>query len=142
MDSKNIEWVKEQLTAAKVSQVVGTSVLRLLEVWETMNHKEETAYKTIEVFSKLAMGHMLVETSNEDYSGTWVQAQPGQIKVSDIVRVQTDVFTGDLGRSHNGRIGRVVGVRYGDIIVKTVDNKSPQLDGAHYSPHMLDKLIK
>lgn len=142
MSKADMDWVKKQMTAAKVKQSVGTSVLRLLEVWNTMNHKEDTAKDTVDIFSKLALGHALVEGETDEFSGTWVPAQPGQLKVTDIVRVKSDVFDGELGMAHNGRVGRVVGVRYGDIIVKTVDGKEPSLSGAHYSPHMLDKLVK
>lgn len=141
MPNINMDWVRQQMTEAKVKQSVGTAVLRLLEVWETMNHRENTAKETLETFSKLAMGHALVEPKISGFDGVWVPAQPGQISVTDIVRVKTDAFDGELGVVHNGRIGKVVGVRYGDIIVKTVDDKTPLLDGAHYSPHMLEKLV-
>jgi hypothetical protein len=137
-----MDWIKQQMTAAKVKQSVGTSVLRLFEVWGTMNHDEKTAQETVEIFSKLAVGHSLVEGETDEFSGTWVPAQPGQIIVTDIVRIKSSAFAGELGIVHNGRVGRVVGVRYGDIIVKTVDGKTPELSGAHYSPHMLDKLVK
>ena len=142
MGNTDMDWVREQMTAAKVKQGVGTSVLRLLEVWDTMNHKPESAKETIEIFGKLAQGYALVEPEVEELSGTWYPAQPGQIRVADIVRVRVDAFTGDPGRVHNGRVGKVVGVRYGDIIVKTIDNRVPVLDGAHYSPHMLEKLVR
>lgn len=141
MSKIDMDWVRQQMTDAKVKQAVGTSVLRLLEVWETMNHKKETAKETVEIFSKLAMGHALVEPKVEGFEGTWIPAQPGQISVADVVRIKVDAFDGELGVVHNGRIGRVVGVRYGDIIVKTIDNKTPLLDGAHYSPHALEKLV-
>lgn len=139
--SVDMDWVKEQMTAAKVKQGVGTSVLRLLEVWNTMNHNEESAKETVEVFSKLAVGHALVHPKIDELRGTWIQAQPGQLKVTDIVRVKVDAYNGDLGRLHNGRIGKIVGIRYGDIVVKTIDGKTPELSGAHYSPHLLEKLI-
>lgn len=135
-------WVKDQMTQAKVKQSVGTSVLRLFEVWNTMNHKTNTAEETIEVFSKLALGHALVEAESDEFIGTWIAAQPGQISVADIVRVKPDAYDGELGQIHNSRIGRVVGIRYGDIIVKTVDGKTPVIDGAHYKPHLLEKLIR
>jgi hypothetical protein len=32
-------------------------------------------------------------------------------------------------------------VRYGDIIVKTNDGKEPVLDGVHYKPYDLEKLV-
>jgi hypothetical protein len=142
MSDMDMDWIQDQMTEAKVTQTVGTSVLRLLEVWGTMNHKDETAKKTVEIFAKLALGHTLVEGRVDTLSGTWVNAQPGQIKVTDIVRVRSNEFSDNLGIIHNGRVGKVVGVRYGDIIVKTIDGKTPELDGAHYSPHMLEKLIK
>lgn len=137
----NIEWVKQQMTAAKLKQSVGTSVLRLFEVWNTMKHTDATAKETIEAFSKLALGHALVAPEVKELKGRWVQVTPGAIKVTDVVRVRNDAYTGDIGRIHNGRVGRVVGVRYGDIIVKSIDEKEPVIDGAHYSPHMLEKLI-
>lgn len=138
----DIEWVKEQMTKAKVRQGAGTSVLRLMDVWNEMNHKPETAKETMDVFSKLALGIALVAPEPDELQGTWIAAQPGQIKVADIVRVHLDAFVGELGQIHNGRIGRVVGVRYGDVIIKTIDDRDPVLDGAHYSPHKLDKLVK
>ena len=44
--------------------------------------------------------------------------------------------------THNGREGVVTAIRSGDIIVKTNDDRLPQLDGAHYSPDKLEKMIK
>jgi hypothetical protein len=41
---------------------------------------------------------------------------------------------------HNGRRGRVVAVRYGDVIFNSTDNKKPLLEGAHYPPNFLEKL--
>lgn len=140
--SVNMDWVREQMTAAKVKQSVGTSVLRLLEVWDTMNHKPDTAKETIEIFSNLALGHALVEPETDEFKGTWVPTMAGQVKVADIVRVKSDAFDGPAGTIHNGRIGRIVGVRYGDIIVKSVDGKEPIIDGAHYKPELLEKLIR
>ena len=52
-----------------------------------------------------------------------------------------DAYEGDLGRVHNGRRGKVVAVRYGDVIFKSTDGKSPVLDGAHYTPYKLEKLV-
>ena len=67
--------------------------------------------------------------------------QPGNIKVAEVVRVKADLFDGELGPIHNGRVCRVVGVRYGDVIVKSIDDRTPVLDGTHYSPHDLQKLV-
>lgn len=133
-------WVKSQFAAAKVSQTVGTSVLRLLAVWNTMKHSSEGEEQTLDVFGKIARGHALVpQASNSD--GIWVDARPGQLVVGDVVRVRIDAFTGEIGTIHNGRVGRIVGIRSGDIIVKSIDDRQPELDGAHYSPHTLEKWI-
>jgi hypothetical protein len=78
----------------------------------------------------------------EDKNEKWVRAQAGAIKVADTVRVMYNAFDEDSGKSAmNGRRGRVVGVRYGDIIVKTNDGKNPVIDGAHFKPENLEKLV-
>jgi hypothetical protein len=136
----DMDWVRDQMTRGKVKQGAGTSVLRLLEVWNTMNHTDKSAKEAIEVFSKLAMGHAIAE-EKPPMQGTWVPCQPGQIKVAEIVRVKSDAFTNVQGERHNGRVCRVVAVRYGDIICKSIDDREPVLDGTHYSPHDLEKLI-
>ena len=140
MANVDIDWVKEQMTKAKVRQGTGTSVLRLLEVWNTMNHTEMSAKDALDIFSKVALGHALVE-EKAPLDGVWVDAQPGQIKITDIVRVKVDAFTGEAGPRHNGRVCKVVGVRYGDIVCKSIDDREPLLDGTHYSPHDLQKLV-
>jgi hypothetical protein len=133
------EWVKRQFAAAKVSQAVGTSVLRLLEVWNTMNHTDKTARETVEVFGKVAQGHALVHEPTE---GMWVEAGPGKLVVGDTVRVNPDAFNGPAGQYHNGRIGRIVAIRSGDIIVTSTDDVEPVLEAVHYSPHALQKWVR
>lgn len=140
MSKIDIEWVKQQMTLGKVKQAAGTSVLRLFEVWNTMNHSEASAKEAVEVFSKLALGHPLV-MEQDDEDGVWVQVYPGQISVAEKVRVKSDAYTGELGPIHNGRVCKVVGVRYGDVIVKSIDGKAPILDGTHYTPNDLEKFI-
>jgi hypothetical protein len=87
----------------------------------------------------VAVGHSLVQ---DDGPEVWVTAQPGQLKVADIVRVKSDAFSGELGALHNGRRGTIIAIRYGDIIVNSNDDKNPKIDGAHYSPYHLEKRIK
>jgi hypothetical protein len=134
----NIDWVKEQLHAAKVRKPVGDAIMKLIEYFDSLNIAEEHQEKTIEMFGLLAKGHVYVK---EDKKETWAPVRPGDIKVADQVRVKADAFKGDSGHTHNGRRGVVVGVRYGDIIIKTTDGKAPQLEGAHYSPYHLEKLV-
>jgi hypothetical protein len=136
----NEDWVRDQFTQAKVKQATGTAVLRLLEVWNTMNHSDKSAADVVNVFSKIALGHALVPQSTADE--VWVSAQPGQIKVGDEVRVKVDAYSGEAGQTHNGRRGRIVAIRYGDVVFKSDDDKMPVINGAHHSPHMLERRIR
>lgn len=132
------DWVKSQIQAAKVRKPVGDATIKLIELFESLELTEEHQVKAVDLFSKLSLGHAYVK---ENKNEMWMPARPGDIKVSDIVRVRADAYTGELGTLHNGRKGRVVGVRYGDIIFKSEDGKEPVLEGAHYPPQMLEKLV-
>lgn len=139
MAEVNYEWVKEQLEAAKVKVGSGKAILKLLEAWDKIpTLSPGMTEEALEVFVLLAKGHLIKqEESEDDY--VWVDLQPGQITVGDTVRVKSDAFADKLGTIHNGRRGVVVGVRYGDVIFKSTDNKQPPLDGIHYSPYKLEK---
>jgi hypothetical protein len=139
MPEINFDWVKEQMSEAKVKVGVGNSILKLLEVWNDMKLSENQMKESVELFSKLSLNHsILPEKQNE----VWVDAQPGSILVADEVRVKYDAYTGSTGAMHNGRRGKVVAVRYGDIIFKSTDGKEPVLDGTHYTPYQLQKRIR
>jgi len=135
------EWVANQLKDAKVSKTVGNIVMELLEHWNNLKVEDIKNQKQIaEIFSKLAVGipiHVPVEKEE-----VWVQAMAGRIKVGDEVMVKEDAFEGELATIHNGRRGRVVAVRYGDIIVNSTDDKEPKLVGTHYNPMALLKLVE
>ena len=139
MPEVNYEWVREQMQGAKVKVGAGNAILKLLEQWEKLNLSENQVKETIETFKHLALGHSIIP---EKPSEKWIDAQPGNILVGDEVRVKFDAFQGSTGSIHNGRRGKVVGVRYGDIIFKATDGKKPELEGAHYSPHQLQKRIQ
>jgi ribosomal protein L21E len=133
------DWVKSQLTENKTKKVVGDSVLKLLATWEQLKQPtDKNAKDIINIFSKLALGHSIVEDNPNE---KWIVAQAGYIKVADTVRVRSNAFDGEQGKAYNGRRGRVVGVRYGDVIVKTDDGKTPVLDGIHFKPENLEKLV-
>jgi hypothetical protein len=138
MKKLDINWAKSQIEQAKVPVDVGISVVKLLEVWSTLNHEDSNDNKVTELFSLLACSVSIVESPSDEI---WEAARPGFVRVGDEVRVMADAFEGELGQLHNGRRGRVVAVRYGDIIIKTTDGKEPVLDGSHYSPYKLEKLI-
>lgn len=135
-----MEWVKSQLAEAKVRKVEGDVLLKLIELIESFDKlTEQNKVKIVDLFSKLALGHAYVQEKTNE---VWVPLQPGQVKVADQIRVRFDAFTGALGAAHNGRRGVVVAVRYGDVIIKTNDGKEPVLDGAHYAPQKLEKLVR
>lgn len=134
----DMDWVKAQLQAARVRKIVGDATMKLIEMFDEMDMTDEQKAKTVEMFSKLSLGHAHVKDKKNE---TWVPARPGAIVIADVVRVKSDAFSGDVGTLHNGRVGKVVGVRYGDVIFRSTDGKEPVLDGAHYSPHALEKLI-
>jgi len=139
MPEINREWVVEQLEAAKVKVGSGKAILKLLEAWaEIPKLSDNMTEEVLTVFPQLAQGHVLkIEENDDDY--IWMDAQPGQITVGDIVRVKTNAFEDNLGTIHNGRRGKVVAIRYGDVIFKADDGKTPPLDGVHYSPYKLEK---
>lgn len=138
MANIDMDWVKKQLQAAKVRKPVGDATMKLIELLDEIELSDEHREKTVEMFSLLARGHVfLKENKNEK----WVPVRPGDIRVTEQVRVRADAFGGELGTIHNGRRGVVVGVRYGDVIIKSTDDKQPVLDGAHYPPDKLEKLV-
>ena len=139
MPEINEQWIKEQMQEAKVKVGVGNALLKLLATWEPMKLSVPQQREVLGLFSELALGHaILPEAANE----VWIDAQPGAITVGDQVRVKLDAYQGSTGSLHNGRRGKVVGIRYGDIIFKSNDDKEPILDGSHYSPHQLQKRVQ
>ena len=144
MANTDMDWVKEQLTQNKTKKAVGDSVLKLLTVWDEVKEKNESVKNInpqdiVDIFSKLAMGYALIQ---ENKNENWIKAQIGQIKVADTVRISFNAFDESTGKSSlNGRRGRIVAVRSGDIIIKTDDGKMPVLDGLHVRPEFLEKLI-
>jgi len=140
MNKIDFDWVKEQLTKARIKRGPGDVAIQLLEVFETIDIPEKLVAEAVDVFARLAKGHALVDS--DDSEEVWAPALAGHIKVADQVRVKTDAFSGSLGKIHNGRRGTVIAIRYGDIIINNTDNKSPKLEGAHYPAYHLEKRIK
>jgi hypothetical protein len=142
MPEVNFDWVRQQMNDAKVKVGSGNMILKLLEVWATDTKlSPNLAKEAAEVFSKLALNQALSD-AGEPTEEVWVQAMPGFIVVGDEVRVKKDAFSDSSGTIHNGRRGKVTGIRYGDIIVNITDGKQPPLNGVHYSPDRLEKRVK
>lgn len=140
MKNNDTEWVKQQIQAAKVKKPVGNVILSLVEHFDEISDllSEEDVSRVVEVFSDIAQGHAILKEKKDE---VWVPLRPGDITVSDVVRVRSDAFSGSAGRMHNGRVGVVVAVRYGDVIFKSTDEKEPTLDGTHYPPQALEKRV-
>tara|TARA_B110000503_G_C7109380_1_gene397415 strand:- start:100 stop:531 length:432 start_codon:yes stop_codon:yes gene_type:complete len=142
MPEINREWILEQLEAAKVKVGSGKAIMKLLEAWEEIPKlSDNMTEEVLTVFPQIARGHTIKEEENED-DYIWIPLQPGQITVTNIVRVKADAFRDELGPLHNGRRGTVVAVRYGDVIFNSTDGKSPELKGVHYSPYKLEKRVQ
>lgn len=139
MPEVDFDWVKAQLTQAKTRQAPGDAVIALLKVWETMDFpNEDQQDSAVDLFTKLAKSHSLIPDTGE----RWVSAQTGfMLSVGDEVRVRSDAFSGEAGRIHNGRRGKIVAKRSGDIIVKHTDGKKPSRDDARYPASALEKKV-
>jgi len=138
MPKVDIDWVKNQFAKINIHKGTGLAVIELLKTWEELDIKKPEVAKTVlAVFSELAQGHAIVPQDNF----VWIQARRGDIKVRDVVRVKADAFTGEAGHAHNGRVGVVIAIRSGDIIVDITDEQEPTLKGVHYLPELLEKRV-
>jgi hypothetical protein len=69
----------------------------------------------------------------------WKPVGIGHVGPGDKVRVLRDAFdSAELGRIHNGRVCEVLEVKDGDVICRSIDERSPVLDDAHYAPYLLE----
>jgi len=71
----------------------------------------------------------------------WIPAYPGHLNSGDKVRVIDDAFPGRAGAIHNGRVGEVVIAADGDIIVRSIDGRTPSLTQARYPYYKLEKAV-
>jgi hypothetical protein len=142
MPEVNFEWVRQQLQEAKAKIGAGNAAIELLKVWSDLDKlSEKGAKEAVEMFAKLALGTPLTVQADPS-DELWIPAQPGQLTVGDEVRVLPDAYADKAGLMHNGRRGKIVAIRYGDVIFKSTDGKQPVLDGIHYSPYKLEKRVR
>jgi hypothetical protein len=137
------DWAGEQMTQAGIKEPIKRAVDDLLrQYWEHAFGKQLTKPEEaliIEIFSKLAQGHVLVK---DEPDAVWVQARPGGLVIRDRVRVRSDAYHGPAGVAHNGREGVIVAIRQGDIHVRYTDGRNPSPDFVRHSPHSLEKRIR
>jgi hypothetical protein len=138
MAKVDTEWVKQQFAKAKIKVGVGMAVLEMLKTWEDINLKGKDAEDALKILSQVGLGHALVN----DGKDLWIDAQAGFMKVGEIVRVKFNAFEAEVGVEYNGRQGIVVALRSGDVIFNSTDDGTPKLEGMHFRPDKLQKLVK
>jgi hypothetical protein len=74
--------------------------------------------------------------------GAWIPVHVRNVRPGDIVRVRENAYSGATGHAHNGRICKVLEVKGGDIIVKSIDDRLPLLDKTYHSPTVLEKEVQ
>lgn len=134
------EWEDEQMKLARLDSDTRDTVRRLLNAYRGISVDTRKVPLVLEAFEKLIHGHALVVP--DDPSERWETATPGRIHGRDVVRVKSDAYSDQAGAMHNGRRGRVIGVRYGDIIVKYEDGRQPPFDAVHHPPAKLERLAR
>jgi hypothetical protein len=134
------EWEDEQMKLARLDRDTQDEVRRLMMAWRTKTVPEKRRELVLATFESFVRGHALV--TPDDPSERWEAAVPGRIHGRDTVRVKADAYADEAGSMHNGRRGRVIAVRYGDIIVKYEDGRQPPFDAVHHAPAKLERLTR
>jgi hypothetical protein len=134
----DLSWAEQQIAAARVPVPVGKATLALLRAWGEVEFPNQAQQEqALKLFSRLARNEAVVEDSRE-----WKPVQVGfMVRVGDTVRVRKDAFKDTNRRALNGRVGKVVAKRSGDIIVRSTDEQAPFLDSAHFPPAALELLV-
>lgn len=70
----------------------------------------------------------------------WQDSHITEMSVGDVVRVKDDAYKTDIGVVHNGRICEILEIHYGDVIVRSIDDRAPVLLRTHHSPDVLQKV--
>jgi len=130
-------WAWDQLAKLQLPDSVNSPVIQLLNCYWNAHFPVDKTEQILTLFNELARNHSL-DVPDERYD--WVPAKPGQIKVTDVVRVRADAYQGGIGQEHNGRVGKIVAIRSGDVIINTIDD-GPKQEGVHHSPFALEKRV-
>lgn len=142
--SDKLDDLRKKMNEAKIKQEVRWLVEKLSQtLWEELeriNPSDEDRDKAVEIFSKVSKGHDF----KEDESDTiWVQAKAGALIVGDYVRVKKDAFSHQPATAHNGREGRIVALRYGDIYVKYNDfAPTTGMNSVRHTAESLEKRVQ
>ena len=72
----------------------------------------------------------------------WIQAHVSNVKPGDVVRVKDGSLSKGAGQIHNGRICTVLSTYSGDIIVRSIDDREPELPKTYYPAIVLEKRVE
>lgn len=132
----NKKWLQEQFELDKTDP--GTirrisTLLKSLERMITDDEAPELVEEVLEKFGKLARGHAIADPLPET---VWLSGRARTPGVGQTVRVPLNMYS-DRRKTLNGRVGRVVAVRHGDVIVNTTDD-GEFLEGVRFRPYELE----
>ncbi len=130
----NEKWLAAQFEADKTDAAVANLIIAHLKTWESLDVKEGKEDDILERFVKLAKGQMIADPEPD---AKWLSGAVQTPGVGQTVRVPPDKFTGHRGQALNGRVGKVVAVRYGDVIFNTTDDLE-YIEGIRLRPHELE----
>jgi hypothetical protein len=130
------EWAAAQLTKSGTDQVTTTSVMRLIELWDTMTFGSDVERRdnVLNLFGELARSHALEAANPTPY--TWVSANNAKPRQHDRVRVRRDAFAGEQGTILNGEEGVVARIARGTLVI------SMDIGGViHINPSLLETQV-
>lgn len=140
----NRTWASEQMRLAGLTEQAQQTVDAMLDAWDASPYVGNDSLRAplLEIFTRLCQNEAIYVEEAED-EGRWEPARRGNLVVGDIVRVAKDAYTTDAAAHHNGRVARIVGIRYGEIFVRYLDGREPNPDiGIRHPPHLLEKKIQ
>lgn len=135
-------WAKRQMEEANTPVGVRVAAEKILETFFETVVSVPQGEEVLAVVTRLARGHSLEPHPAEgDNNIQWEEVRRGRIFVQDVVRVKHNAYGGYTGTIHNGRVGRVVALRNGEIFISYSDNREPSFDTIRHSPNSLEKMV-
>ena len=71
----------------------------------------------------------------------WEGARRGFLVLGDTIRVKADAFEGHKGKTYNGRVGRVVAIRNGQVFLTSTDGIEPPINGDPFRIEDLERRV-
>lgn len=121
------KFVREQIAASvyagKRESVLIKAIIKALDDFEADASESASIDEWVDVALDLYRGHPIVTLGDDR---RWEDFLLGDAPVRSTVRVKTDAYTGEAGRTHNGRVGRVVGGAGYNLSVLYEDGQPPK----------------